>query len=216
MLKIKKQKFSGDTIIEVLLAIAIAAFAIGVTFATAQRSLDQSITAREHSAALNLIQNQITDLRLRFAKSASPADFNANFGNGKTHFCLDNTAASPTDPNWGPYPNYNDPATDYEASYLANSTPTTPTSPYDTLCVYQKTGDGVIYYIDIKAKALSSPITNNPNVYQVLVRWQRAGGGPVNQASVFFRPDGSNQTLSYALPDSLAKLYSYRGAANAS
>ncbi|HET6864125.1 MAG TPA: hypothetical protein VFH37_02935 [Candidatus Saccharimonadales bacterium] len=217
MLKLPSKRFRGDTIVEVLLAIAIAAFAIAITFATAQRSLNQSITAREHNEALNLIENQVTDLRLRFAKSSSPADFNANFGNGTTHFCLDNTAVVPTDANWGPYTNYNDPVTDYEATNLANSSAPTATSPYYTPCVYQKAGDGVIYYIDIKAKALASPITNNPNVYQVLVRWQRAGGGQVNQASVFFRPDGfASQTLGYALPNSLVKLYSYRGTTYAS
>lgn len=218
MLNSTAQKSQGDTIVEVLLAIAIAAFAIGITSATAQRGLDQSITAREHNEALNIIENQVTDLRLRFANSGSAANFNSAFGNGKTHFCLDNSATAPTDPNWGVYSNFNDPTIDYEATNLDSNTAISPSQPYlSPNCVYTKSGDGVTYFIDIKAKALTPPITANPDVYQVFVRWQRAGGGPVNQASTFFRPDGAlNQNLGYALGDSLVKLYAYRGTADES
>ena len=163
----------GDTIVEVLLAIAIAAFGVGTTYATAARSLNQAITAREHNEALNLIENQITDLRLQFKND--PSTFDTKFGSSPGHYCLTDTATAPI-----------------TNTFTGSATPDTLSSPpYNSSgCTYNKAGDGVTYYIDIVATRLSSPITVHPTVFQIFVRWYRIGGGQINQTSNFIRING--------------------------
>lgn len=82
----------GDTIVEVLLAITIAAFAIGISYATAERSLRQSITARERSEALNIIENQISDLSI--IRNNFPSML-PSFSFPNTNFCIDDSASNP-------------------------------------------------------------------------------------------------------------------------
>ena len=174
------RKGRGDTIVEVLLAIVIGAFGMGVTYATAQRGLNQTITAREHNQALNYIQNQITDLRLRFQND--PNNFETNFGyTGNNHFCLDNSATTPRSSGWLP---------------ITNPSPTdkSPLTGYDSKCTANKAGDGVTYYMDIKTTQLSG-VTAHPTLYQVIVRWERSGGGATNQASTYFRINGGTASL---------------------
>src|SRR5581483_1789859 len=102
-----KQNFRGDTIVEVLIAIAIAGFAIGVSYATAQRSLKQSITAQEHNEALNIIERQVNDLRVRFQGTSASSSFASTFANsspGQADYCLDDTGVNPaTAATWNPY-----------------------------------------------------------------------------------------------------------------
>lgn len=52
MYLIKKLNQRGDTIIEVLIVLAILSFAFSVSLATASKSLKQSRSAEEHSRAL--------------------------------------------------------------------------------------------------------------------------------------------------------------------
>lgn len=85
----------GDTIVEVLIAITIAAFAIAISYATAERSLRQSITARERNEALNLIENQISDFQI--LKKNFPASL-PQFSFPNTNYCINDSAANPS--NW--------------------------------------------------------------------------------------------------------------------
>lgn len=175
----------GDTIVEVLLAMAIAGFAIGISYATANRSLQQGITAGEHNEALNIIENQATNLKLRFLNTDA-ADFNSNFAS-KNHFCLDSTAADPTASSWAPIFNYQGTGGVTESSPLsANASPTS-TSPYNTGCTETKTGEGAVYYYDIMTIPNNSGATVNATLYQIVVRWERLGGGQNNQASIFYK-----------------------------
>ncbi|HET7827639.1 MAG TPA: hypothetical protein VFK97_02120 [Candidatus Saccharimonadales bacterium] len=208
MLRLGVQKFSGDTMIEVLLAIGVAVFAIGITYATAERALNQTITAREHGQALSIMENQITDLRLRFAKSANFTLFNQYFGGSNNHFCLDDSATVPsTTQPWTPY--FND-GPNGPPSEQGSLTSKAIQGPYDPKCISQKPGDGAVFYIDIQTATLPH-MAQNPTVYRVFVRWDRVGGGRA-QTSLYYRPDGAaSQTLGYALPVSLDKLYAYRG-----
>src|SRR5205814_634877 len=64
-----KFKYRGDTIVEVLMAIAIAAFAIGTCYAIANRSLQHAISARERNEAVNLMEDQIANLKVRYKAS---------------------------------------------------------------------------------------------------------------------------------------------------
>lgn len=188
MLNTNTQRNRGDTIVEALLALAIAAFAIGIAYATANRSLQQAITARERNQALNLIQNQITDLRIRYGTDTANFSTNFGFGGSNDHFCLNDQATAlptvPTDPQWTLYQNKKSGG---EATTLQGAG-----NPYDDHCVRNIPGQGTPFYIDITTKQVPFQAAGvNDTVFQVFVRWERIGGGPINQASLFFRPNGN-------------------------
>lgn len=111
--KLKLLNNRGDTIVEVLIVLAILGFAFGTSTGIATRSLHQSRTAEEHSQALGLLNTQLEQLR---SAATTGADV---FQNGKP-FCMktDNTpdygfAGSyviPTDQNADDFTKYADPA----------------------------------------------------------------------------------------------------------
>ncbi len=197
MLNTGRQKNRGDTIVEALLALAIAAFAVGIAYATANRSLDQAITARERNQALNLIQNQITDLRIRYGGETA-ASFKTNFAT-PNHYCLDDTAttAGSVTPQWAPYTNF--PSGGEDTTLQGGGSSPTSANPYKSTpsnaCVRNIPGEATPFYIDIITTnkiTVPSPVTGvNDTVFQVFVRWDRLGGGPINQASLYFRPNGN-------------------------
>jgi prepilin-type N-terminal cleavage/methylation domain-containing protein len=64
-------KQRGDTIIEVLIAIAVAASVLGIVFATSARNLRAIRDIQERSEATRLIQGQIEALRYLYSTSPS-------------------------------------------------------------------------------------------------------------------------------------------------
>ena len=175
----KTLDYRGDTIIEVLFAIAIAAFAIGISYATAQRSLQQAITSREHNEALDLLENQIANLQLRFNQTPDQNTFETQFGNSNSqhHFCLDDNSKNAGDTNqWTPY---------FNGSITVNGPLGSP--PYAAACV-RPSGGGATYYVDIETSA--STASKSPTLYHLTARWDKIGGG-TNQASLFYHLDGA-------------------------
>jgi type II secretory pathway pseudopilin PulG len=79
----------GDTIVEVLVSLAILSSALAISYATASRSLLQTRQAQEHSEALKIAENQMENLR-QLAGSTDPTKDIFITGNG---FCIDSTAA---------------------------------------------------------------------------------------------------------------------------
>jgi prepilin-type N-terminal cleavage/methylation domain-containing protein len=74
----------GDTIVEVLVVLAVLGLAIGISFATANRSLLATRAAQENSQATSYLQSQVEELRY-----LAPASSGQNiFQNGK-FFCID-------------------------------------------------------------------------------------------------------------------------------
>lgn len=170
---------NGDTIVEVLIAIAIAAFAVGISYSTAQRSLQQAIAAREHNQALNILESQVADLNYRFQQDAN---FNSDFANQTNGFCLGDNAQKPTDTGWI-YP-----------GVPANSSPATP--PYNAGC--QTPNGGANYFVNIIPHGV--PNSFNTTTYMITVRWYRLGGG-INQASLYYKLNNSqSQGLSFSGP----------------
>ncbi len=55
---------SGDTIVEVLIVLAVLGLAIGIAYATANRSLINSRQAQENSIATTFVQGQMEGLRV--------------------------------------------------------------------------------------------------------------------------------------------------------
>src|SRR6266404_267871 len=106
MTKLNASKNSrGDTIIEVLLAMAVAAFALGISYSLANSSLQRSISARERNEATNILQSQIAALKQR-EQNMQTQTFNNNFEVLSTqpsnfkHFCLDESSTDASGPNW--------------------------------------------------------------------------------------------------------------------
>jgi Tfp pilus assembly protein PilV len=194
----------GETIVEVLIAIAIAAFAIGTSYAIATRSLQQAITARERNQALNLTQSQIAALKQRLVEN--PDDFNSDdptkgFVVRSTtatpsssqlpytdfHFCLDDNSASPTDSKnqWARIPNNF--SNDNQAADIAPGTDkyNHGNGTNDPGCV--RNVDGTNYFIDISAQITQGSVGSaNRTVYMLAVRWEELGSGNHTAESIIY------------------------------
>jgi len=193
-----KRKPQGDTIIEVLIAIAIAAFAIGTSYALANKSLQNAITARERNEAVNIIDNQIADLKTRYLSTyfSNKAKFNNYFTavstrygtptspypSARHHYCLIDGATDPlNDATWLPIDNSI--TSEAQAETLASP-------PYN-----DNGGNGCIrrlnstnFYIDISAQITSTSAgLADPTVYKFSVRWSPVGGGANSQAVIYYR-----------------------------
>jgi type II secretory pathway pseudopilin PulG len=97
----RNYQHSGDTIVEVLISIAILALIISATYTMASHSLAESITASEHTAAMNMAKSQAESLKYRRLHT-SPQLWISQFAPVGINFCLDTTVQSPSDPNWQP------------------------------------------------------------------------------------------------------------------
>lgn len=172
MLSLRKQ--TGDTIIEVLIAIMIAGLAIGTSYSIASKSIQRAISARERDSAVGVLESQISALKLRQQKTDSAA-FAARFTYPTTHFCLIDSASDPTAATWLPQANL-------AAAPLAAPSAGAPTSsqPYDPDCVKSGT-----YYMDITTA--QDPTSSTPTNYQLTVRWPRIGGGADNVTTFYYR-----------------------------
>lgn len=72
-----KNKFSrsldsyGDTIVEVMIVLAVLGFAIGIAYATANRSSTAILAANQSSAASSILQSQIEKIRVNTSPTSS-------------------------------------------------------------------------------------------------------------------------------------------------
>jgi type II secretory pathway pseudopilin PulG len=72
----------GDTIVEVMIVLAVLGFAIGIAYATANRSSTAILAANQSAAASGLLQSQIEKLR-------------SNTTTTSPNFCFDGTGVVP-------------------------------------------------------------------------------------------------------------------------
>lgn len=161
---IKKQ--AGDTLVEVLISIAIVSVVITGAYALASRSLRQGITASEHGQALKLAESQLESLKFRQQHSAE-ADFLSTFATTDPNFCLDTSASDPSDSSWQPKPNSNP---------LTLATTGSP-PPYSAVCASSSK-----YFMNINVRSSAS----NPPSYLITVRWNAIGGG-TSQTQLYYR-----------------------------
>ncbi len=106
--KIIKLNLSGDTIIEVMISMAILGLILGGAYYTSNQSLNNIRAANEHSIAVNIAQSQIEELKIynkenhQAFNSGTAGDIYAclsvnliplvgtldtNIGNGKQYWC---------------------------------------------------------------------------------------------------------------------------------
>jgi type II secretory pathway pseudopilin PulG len=182
-------KARGDTIVEVLIAIAIASFAIGTSYALANKSLQNAIGASDRNQAVNIAENQIADLKIRhntYDTTTNEDSFNADFGvpssvsggpypkHGRD-FCLIDGISVQSDPNWGPKGNPG--ITDDNSTFSPGN--------YDTNYCLQK-GQ---FYVNISAQitSSSSTVSSNNTVYRISVTWPTIGEDNNSQAVLYYR-----------------------------
>lgn len=188
----KRYENRGDTIVEVLIAIAIAAFAIGTSYSLANRSLQRTIAARERNDALNIIESQVSDLKFRF--KSDPTNFNSGFAVPNTFspgsfpatafsFCLHDDATGPSDTaKWPRVDNH------FNGNYslVDNLADTSSGGSYDPACNINN--NSTSYFVDMEAQ-ITGPSQNktNPTVYKVAVRWDQIGSATPNSAVIYYR-----------------------------
>jgi type II secretory pathway pseudopilin PulG len=68
----------GDTIVEVLIAVAIISFVLAVSYATTSNSAKDTVDAQEHSQALRAVESQLEFLHEKGSTNASNVCFDTN------------------------------------------------------------------------------------------------------------------------------------------
>lgn len=86
MNKLKRLTSQGDTIIEVMVVLAVLGLALSISYATASRSLTQARQAQENTEATTLAQTQIEQLRGNYQVTID----SSNYIYANPYFCLNN------------------------------------------------------------------------------------------------------------------------------
>jgi len=94
--RMKRRRQAGDTIVEVLIVLAVLSLAFAISYATANRGLNQSRNAEEHSQALGVLNAQVELLRQTIVKDGSALQQAITAGNitANHSFCIANNDVS--------------------------------------------------------------------------------------------------------------------------
>jgi type II secretory pathway pseudopilin PulG len=151
---------SGDTIVEVLIAMAVVAVVLGGAYTSANRSLNSTRAAQERGEALKFGESQAEALST-LAGSTTISE-NSIFNTDNNVFCVPETTYSPV------HFNSYDPST----ANLAD----TDFSKYPDQCKFDRYNTSITYD------------TSNPDSrgFRVLVRWERVNGGR-DEISMYYR-----------------------------
>ncbi len=178
-------KNRGDTLIEVVICIAIVGAVITGSYALASNSLQEGISSSEHTQAIKQAESQIEALKIR-NKNSKASTWETKFADDSPispiqGSCLDISATSELDAtgnlntNWSPIKN----------NFVTSTTPddlSTDAGHYNPVCVH--TVAATEYYINITAAGSSS--STSPT-YLVTIRWNSIGSGPQSQAKLYYR-----------------------------
>ena len=169
---LRQKSTRGDTIIEVLICIAVAGLVVTGSYALASHSLQEGISATERTQANKLAESQIEALKLR--EKTSNTAWTAPYPNGFSgiqptdSFCLDTSAQDESSSNWTPF--------NLQNSGLPNNL-TVGSGAYNNLCTSPQNSSAK-YFIDVSA---------NGQTFLVIVRWQAFANGPNNQSQLYYR-----------------------------
>jgi prepilin-type N-terminal cleavage/methylation domain-containing protein len=172
LIKFKKLKLGqkGDTIIEVMISLAILSFVLGGAYYTANQSYRNIRDSQEHSEATNIAQTEIEDLR----------QYGPSF-NGGTDQCLTDDAGSVQAQTTDCYvENTNQTYPGYVSASACNAS--TASYCYEITI----TGPTVVTLANI-----ASMTSVKVHTYEVNVQWPPIGGkrGHNDQVTLFYRAD---------------------------
>ena len=189
MKTIKKINHAGDTIIEVMVCLAILSMSLGISYETATAGLNQSRNSEQHSEAVGLLDAQVEELRTAISsKNAPPVGY----------FCMTASDTYSTTMNFPNDPNtLADDAQDNFSHYLTG----TGGCVFDSDYYISINPDGTQYGYGVGATPATSPESN----YTVSVRWSGIGGVGPQQVSTNYRIGELSTSLGdYILPLSTA------------
>ena len=169
-MKLIKLTQSGDTIIEVLIVLAVLGLSFGISSATASKSLTKSRNAEEHSRALGILGNQLEWLRTATAQETFTPPTEA--------FCMTNP-------------------TTYDSTFSSGFDPKD-LEHYPTACV--PTQNDSLYHLYIRYNS-----TPAPGYYDLMVRWDGAGGLPQQSEEMTYRVHVLTGTTDLGIPLNPAK-----------
>jgi prepilin-type N-terminal cleavage/methylation domain-containing protein len=145
------QQQIGDTLVEVMIAMAVMGMILSIAYTTAGAALRTAQQAQERSQAIKVAENQIERLKV-LAPSYNKPNAALNIFRNRP-FCIDESTNLTTD--WAS----GTPSADVDADTLASP-------PYPAACI-----NGNRYYFVIQYDS-----TQN-DLFTTLVRWERIGGG---------------------------------------
>lgn len=154
----------GDTIVEVMIALAILTLTLGGAYYSASLSLRNDSSSQEHSEATELAQSQIEALWAR-AQTESPF-----LSSDSTGTCLDTSSLQPQAANYCNFDNSGSPNCAASNGGFCYTITDQLTNPSDSTCL----GD-----------------TSNITCYNyaITVSWPALGGGTNNQIVLDYRLD---------------------------
>jgi type II secretory pathway pseudopilin PulG len=183
ILKIKQLNKAGDTIVEVMIVLAVLGLSLGISYATANLALNQSQNAQEHSTALGIITSQLELLRTAIDSNAPGISSIANSQGSGTYFCMNPVNS---------------------AYHRLSTVPTTYTADQQgNYSEYQGTpchvSEPINYYFSISPASSSDQTYNytTPSIvddtsYTFVVRWDGLGNLGPQQESMTYRIATSN------------------------
>lgn len=94
MLKHTQRRSAGDTIVEVMISLAILGLALGISYSTATGSLRALRQSQESATAASLLQAQAERLRTVAAHGNTGSDSDPNNAFRTTSFCINDSVAA--------------------------------------------------------------------------------------------------------------------------
>lgn len=163
MIRLKTLNQAGDTIVEVMIVLAILGLSFAISYATANRGLQQSRNAEEHSEALGLLNSQVELVRAAYAAQQTlPSTYS---------FCIPNSSdPSTTTPLTSAGHNYTLPQPDSSDSDFAN---------YPSGCVNS------FYHVSITKR--TPPTGTGTAYFDFMVRWDGLGNLGIQQEELTYR-----------------------------
>jgi type II secretory pathway pseudopilin PulG len=164
---IRLRNDKGDTIVEVLIVLAVLSLAFSISYATANNGLRQSTTAQQHSNALSELDSQLELLRGAYSQ-------NANIGNLTTQQANEDFC-------------FNNPANLSNATYFLNHWKVPANGATDNFANYNgcsTTIGGATYYYSIDYNPGNA--TTDP-FYDLRVRWQGLGTEGAQQEELTYK-----------------------------
>jgi type II secretory pathway pseudopilin PulG len=174
--RFKKLESAGDTIVEVLMVLAVLSLAFAIATATANRGLKQSRNAEEHSQALGILNSQIELIR---TAASSQVDVEQA---GKP-YCMTGTKTSEV------FTSTNSDVPD------SASTDTLTADGYPATCTQDDR-----YYRSVVYK--KDPLDPGKDYVVIRVRWEGPGGLGVQQEIMNYRIHALTPTRSLNIPAS--------------